>query len=108
MVGGRDYATSQVNLAVGTAGGGSGRQAGSTFKPFLLSELVKEGYSVDSTLPGPPQVDLNGNVPAQQKVFGGGSGAASAQYRQRADDLWRAQKPNELKNWQGYHPATPK
>ncbi|MGH9125003.1 MAG: transglycosylase domain-containing protein [Acidimicrobiales bacterium] len=60
MVGGADYTKSQVNLAAGTAGGGSGRQAGSTFKPFLLSELVKEGYSVDSTLPGPPQVDLNG------------------------------------------------
>ena len=56
MVGGQNYATSQVNLALGKAGGGSGRQAGSTFKAFLLAQLVKEGYSVDSQLPAPPEV----------------------------------------------------
>ncbi|HEX3426961.1 MAG TPA: transglycosylase domain-containing protein [Acidimicrobiales bacterium] len=60
MVGGKDYSTSQVNLAVGTAGGGSGRQAGSTFKPFLLAETLKEGYSVNSTFPGPPTVNIIG------------------------------------------------
>ncbi|MDQ1364505.1 MAG: penicillin-binding protein [Acidimicrobiaceae bacterium] len=60
MVGGKDYATSQVNLAVGKAGGGSGRQPGSTFKPFLLAETIKEGYSVRSTFPGPPTVVLKG------------------------------------------------
>ena len=60
MVGGRDYQASQVNLAVGTAGGGSGRQPGSTFKPFLLAETIKEGYSVNSSFPAPPTVVLNG------------------------------------------------
>ena len=82
---------------------------------LIRTPLDKALYKLNTTGPQiwlqnyfPPQVDLNGNVPAQQKVFGGGSGAQSAQYRQRADDLWRAQKPDELKNWQGYHPATPK
>jgi penicillin-binding protein 1A len=56
MVGGRDFSESSVNLAVGREGGGAGRQAGSTFKPFLLAETVKEGYSVLSSFPGPPQV----------------------------------------------------
>jgi penicillin-binding protein 1A len=56
MVGGRDYRSSQVNLAVGAAGGGTGRQAGSTFKAFLLAETIKEGYSVESSFPGPPEV----------------------------------------------------
>lgn len=56
MVGGRDWATSKVNLAMGTGGGGSGRQPGSTFKPFVLAEAVRQGYSVQSTLPGPPEV----------------------------------------------------
>jgi penicillin-binding protein 1A len=60
MVGGRNYADSQVNLAVGRAGGGSGRQPGSTFKAFLLAETLKEGYSVRSTFPGPPTVLLKG------------------------------------------------
>jgi penicillin-binding protein 1A len=58
MVGGRDWAASKVNLALGAEGGGTGRQAGSTFKPFLLAETVREGYSVQSTLPGPPTVVL--------------------------------------------------
>ncbi|MHB1854082.1 MAG: transglycosylase domain-containing protein [Acidimicrobiales bacterium] len=58
MVGGRDYAQSQVNLATGTAGGGSGRQAGSTFKAFLLAATVHEGYSLQSAFPAPPQLIL--------------------------------------------------
>jgi len=58
MVGGRSYAQSQVNLATGTAGGGSGRQAGSTFKAFLLAATVHEDYSLESALPAPPQLVL--------------------------------------------------
>jgi len=58
MVGGRNYAQSQVNLATGTAGGGSGRQAGSTFKAFLLAATVHEGYSLQSAFPAPPQLIL--------------------------------------------------
>ena len=53
MVGGRDWQRSKVNLALGREGGGGGRQAGSTFKPFLLAEIVKEGYTVNSTFPAP-------------------------------------------------------
>ena len=56
MVGGRDWNVSKVNLAVGRDGGGAGRQAGSTFKPFLLAETVHEGFSVQSAFPGPPKV----------------------------------------------------
>ncbi|MDP9442701.1 MAG: penicillin-binding protein [Actinomycetota bacterium] len=58
MVGGRDFAASKVNHAVGREGGGSGRQAGSTFKPFVLAAAVKEGYSVQSSFPAPPAIIL--------------------------------------------------
>ena len=58
MVGGRNYSQSQVNLATGTAGGGSGRQAGSTFKAFLLAATVHEGYSLQSAFPAPPRLVL--------------------------------------------------
>ena len=62
MVGGRNFTDagpmSKVNLAVGQAGGGSGRQAGSTFKPFLLAAVVKNGFSVQSTFPGPASIVL--------------------------------------------------
>jgi penicillin-binding protein 1A len=58
MVGGKNWDESQVNLAVGTDGGGAGRQAGSTFKPFVLAEAVSENISLDSTLPGPAKIIL--------------------------------------------------
>ena len=58
MVGGRDWEASKVNLAAGREGGGTGRQAGSTFKPVLLAEIVRQGYTVESSLPGPAKVVL--------------------------------------------------
>ena len=58
MVGGKDWSASKVNLAVGAEGGGGGRQAGSTFKPFLLAETVRQGYSVESSFAGPSKIVL--------------------------------------------------
>jgi penicillin-binding protein 1A len=58
MVGGRDWTQSQVNLAVGEQGGGSGRQGGSTFKPFALAAAVKDGYSLESSFRGPAKIVL--------------------------------------------------
>ncbi len=58
MVGGRDWDQSEVNLAVGDEGGGSGRQGGSTFKPFALAAAVKEGYSLESSFRGPAKIIL--------------------------------------------------
>ena len=65
LVGGRKFDASNVNLAVGRDGGGNGRQPGSTFKPFLLAEIVREGYSLESSFPAPQEIVLpkadNGN-----------------------------------------------
>jgi membrane peptidoglycan carboxypeptidase len=58
MVGGKDWALSQVNLAVGADGGGSGRQAGSTFKPIALATAMAEGISLEATYPGPAKIVL--------------------------------------------------
>jgi penicillin-binding protein 1A len=58
MVGGRNWDQSKVNLAVGDAGGGLGRQAGSAFKPFVLAETVHEGYTVESSFLAPPKIVL--------------------------------------------------
>lgn len=59
MVGGNDYDTSQVNIATGT--GGSGRQAGSTFKAFTLAAAIEKGISpktrIDCTSPITKEVD---------------------------------------------------
>jgi len=47
MVGGRDWDRSQVNLALGTAGGGSGRQPGSAMKPIAVAAALESGMSID-------------------------------------------------------------
>jgi penicillin-binding protein 1A len=56
MVGGRDWNASKVNLAVGSEGGGSGRQGGSAFKPFALAATVRDGYTVESSFRGPAKI----------------------------------------------------
>ena len=58
LIGGKNFNDSKVNLAMGADGGGRGRQPGSTFKPFLLAEMVKEGYSLESAFPGPAEIVL--------------------------------------------------
>ena len=66
LVGGQNYKTSSVDLALGAAGGGTGRQAGSTFKAFMLAAVIQQGYSVQSVLPSPRQITIpvgNGLAP---------------------------------------------
>ena len=52
FIGGRDFNRSQVNFALGRAGGGSGRQPGSSFKPFVLAEALRQGVSPDRSYSG--------------------------------------------------------
>ena len=60
MVGGRNWSVSKVNLAMGRDGGGVGRGAGSTFKPFVLAAVVDSGYSLTSALPSPATITIDG------------------------------------------------
>ena len=52
MVGGRDYAFSQVNLATG---GSTGFQPGSSFKPIVLAAAFNLGTGPETTYPAPAQ-----------------------------------------------------
>jgi penicillin-binding protein 1A len=58
--GGTDFATDQVNYALGgqsaggVTGGGSGRQPGSAFKPFVLAQALTEGITPDTRYSGAP------------------------------------------------------
>jgi penicillin-binding protein 1A len=77
LVGGRDFTTSQVNLALGRcpergdderrpdapiclAGGGSGRQPGSAFKPFTLARAFEEGIGPSRVYSGPSSYTVPG------------------------------------------------
>lgn len=57
MVGGRDYAISQVNLATG---GSLGMQPGSSFKPFTLAAAFEHGFRPDSVVPAPALYQVPG------------------------------------------------
>jgi penicillin-binding protein 1A len=60
MVGGRDFHRSQVNLATGQ--GGSGRQAGSAFKPFVLAAALEEGITPYDVYPAPSSITIDGHT----------------------------------------------
>jgi penicillin-binding protein 1A len=56
MIGGRDWNASQVNLALGVEGGGSGRQAGSSFKPIVAATALEQGVSLDTRFDAGPGI----------------------------------------------------
>jgi membrane peptidoglycan carboxypeptidase len=72
LVGGRDFYAEggQVNLALGRAGGGSGRQAGSTYKPFVLAEAIEQGVKPSKTYNGRSPVEIAGH---EFENYGGSS-----------------------------------
>jgi raffinose/stachyose/melibiose transport system substrate-binding protein len=82
----------------------------------IKTPLDKQLYTFNTTGPQvwlqnffPPQVDLDGNVPAQQQILSGrGDAAAAASLRERAAVRWRTTKKAELQNWLKFKPATPR
>jgi 1A family penicillin-binding protein len=74
MVGGTDFRASQVNLALGRRGGGSGRGPGSAYKPFALAQALIDGWSLADTVPAPSTAVFPGaDNGADWRVTGGGS-----------------------------------
>lgn len=55
LVGGRSFEDEQVNLGLGELGGGSGRQAGSSFKPFVLAAALEQGFVPTQTIGAPAE-----------------------------------------------------
>ena len=60
MAGGKDFSVSQLNLA--TFKGGTGRQAGSSFKAFTLAAAMKQGFDLDSRWYGPNTITIHDPV----------------------------------------------
>jgi penicillin-binding protein 1A len=55
MYGGWNFKTRQFNYATNSV-----RQAGSTMKPFVLAQALSDGYSVNTTYPGPAELIVDG------------------------------------------------
>ncbi|MDY0087779.1 MAG: PBP1A family penicillin-binding protein [Coriobacteriia bacterium] len=72
MVGGRDFATQQFNVAVQ----GQGRQPGSSFKPFVFVTALQEGVTAEQTFDcGPAALSLpNGQTWKVTGASGGRTG----------------------------------
>jgi penicillin-binding protein 1A len=70
FVSGRDWEATQVNIAIGTMGGGSGRQPGSAFKPFVLAEAFNQGITPEEVYSGAPH-DVGADRPIGN--YGGSS-----------------------------------
>jgi penicillin-binding protein 1A len=76
LVGGRDWNASHVNLALGRLGGGSGRQAGSAFKPFVLARALDAGMAPTRVYPAPSQIQPPGFDKPVSNYEGGAYGSA--------------------------------
>jgi penicillin-binding protein 1A len=74
MVAGSDFANAHYNLATGR--GGSGRQPGSSFKPFVLLAALDRGYSLNDTIDGttPCTLKIPGFAPYEPSNFEGEGG----------------------------------
>ena len=77
LVGGKNWDQSKVNLALGRLGGGSGRQAGSAFKPFVLARALDAGVSPKKVYPAPSSVQPRGFTKPVGNYEGGGYGSAT-------------------------------
>ncbi|HET9772994.1 MAG TPA: transglycosylase domain-containing protein [Acidimicrobiia bacterium] len=77
LVGGTNWEESKVNLALGALGGGSGRQAGSSFKPFVLARAFEAGVSPNKVYPAPSCTTPRGFQKPVCNYEGGSFGSAT-------------------------------
>ena len=57
---GQSYINFAVDKSMGSAGGSSGIQAGSAFKPFVLAAAIRQGISLTTTINAPQTLPMGG------------------------------------------------
>ncbi|HYH48793.1 MAG TPA: transglycosylase domain-containing protein, partial [Acidimicrobiia bacterium] len=77
VVGGTNWEESKVNLALGRLGGGSGRQAGSSFKPFVLARAFEAGVAPTKSYAAPSCITPRGFQKPVCNYEGGSFGSAN-------------------------------
>jgi len=78
LVGGRDFEALKVNLALGPEGfRGPGRQAGSSFKPFVLTRALEAGLKPEKVYPAPASVQPEGFAKPVKNFGNSGYGSAN-------------------------------
>ena len=77
LVGGTNWEDTKVNLALGRLGGGSGRQAGSAFKPFVLARAFEAGVSPTKSYSAPSCITPRGFTKPVCNYEGGSFGSAN-------------------------------
>lgn len=85
------------------------------FDASVITDPVhKELYTLATTGPQvwlpnfvPAQVDTQGDLPAAEAIFTGGSAEQAKQIRERSAEQWRTQSPDELEDWLTWTPASP-
>lgn len=75
MIAGRDWNASQVNLALGREGGGSGRQSGSVFKPIVAAAAMESGIGLETRYQSAPATFTFANAEPWPVRNSEGSGA---------------------------------
>jgi penicillin-binding protein 1A len=72
-----DWDSSEVNMALGGAGGGTGRQPGSSFKTFVLAAAMAHGWDPETVIPAPQEYQPEGADQPVGNATGRGYGELS-------------------------------
>lgn len=90
MMGGADWEQTQVNLAMGTEGGGSGFEAGSQMKVFALAEFIDQGYSPDSYYEAPHSIEFPPSADGKCERWNPSGGGSDDKTKPNHRTVWRA------------------